>query len=172
MTAPLAGHPDPQRLRAFVQGRLAEIESTEIETHLSVCPVCAALLDRTVGLGDAFEACLRSASGPTFLLAPSPTSTAPSAEDAGTRIGLYRLLHKLGEGGMGTVWMAEQFAPVRRKVALKILRPGLDSEHVVTRFEAERQALALMDHPNIAKVLDAGTVEHVSNVPGGKGRAR
>jgi serine/threonine protein kinase len=73
------------------------------------------------------------------------------------RIGPYKLLEKLGEGGMGTVWVAEQTAPVRRRVALKVIKPGMDSEQVLRRFEAERQALALMDHPNIATVLDAGT---------------
>jgi serine/threonine protein kinase/Tfp pilus assembly protein PilF len=77
-------------------------------------------------------------------------------EGPGTRIGPYKLLQQLGEGGMGTVFMAEQTQPVRRKVALKVIKPGMDSHQVIARFEAERQALALMDHPNIAKVLDAG----------------
>jgi serine/threonine protein kinase/Flp pilus assembly protein TadD len=72
--------------------------------------------------------------------------------------GRYKLLQQIGEGGMGTVFMAEQTHPVQRKVALKIIKPGMDSRQVIARFEAERQALALMDHPNIAKVLDAGTV--------------
>jgi non-specific serine/threonine protein kinase/serine/threonine-protein kinase len=76
---------------------------------------------------------------------------------AGTMIGPYKLLQLLGEGGMGAVWMAEQEQPVRRLVAIKAIKPGLDSAQVMARFEAERQALALMDHPNIAKVLDAGT---------------
>jgi eukaryotic-like serine/threonine-protein kinase len=82
------------------------------------------------------------------------------AERSGTHIGPYKLLQKLGEGGMGTVWMAEQTEPVRRTVALKVIKPGMDSGQVLARFEAERQALALMDHPNIARVLDAGTTEH------------
>jgi serine/threonine protein kinase len=69
----------------------------------------------------------------------------------------YKLLEQLGEGGMGVVWMADQVEPVRRRVALKIIKHGMDSGQVVARFEAERQALALMEHPNIAKVLDAGT---------------
>lgn len=75
----------------------------------------------------------------------------------GTKIGPYKLLEEIGRGGMGVVYMAEQTEPVRRKVALKIVIPGLDSAQVLARFEAERQALALMDHPNIARVLDAGT---------------
>jgi serine/threonine protein kinase len=87
-----------------------------------------------------------------------PTSR-PIAEGPGTRIGPYTLVEKIGEGGMGFVYMAEQETPVRRKVALKIIKPGMDTEQVVARFEAERQALALMDHPNIAKVLDAGATE-------------
>ncbi len=77
-------------------------------------------------------------------------------EKAGERIGPYKLLQKIGEGGMGTVWMAEQEQPVRRRVALKIIKPGMDSAQIIARFEAERQALAMMDHLNIAKVLDAG----------------
>jgi serine/threonine protein kinase len=78
-------------------------------------------------------------------------------DHAGARIGPYKLLEQIGEGGMGVVFMAEQEAPVQRKVAVKIIRPGMDNRQVIARFEAERQALALMDHPNIAKVLDAGT---------------
>jgi serine/threonine protein kinase/Tfp pilus assembly protein PilF len=83
---------------------------------------------------------------------------APLMERPGTVIGPYKLLQQIGEGGMGTVFMAEQTHPVQRKVALKIIKPGMDSRQVIARFEAERQALALMDHPNIAKVLDAGTI--------------
>jgi len=75
------------------------------------------------------------------------------------RIGPYKLLQQIGEGGMGVVYMAEQTHPVQRRVALKLIRPGLDNRQVIARFEAERQALALMDHPNIAKVLDAGTTD-------------
>jgi WD40 repeat protein len=81
----------------------------------------------------------------------------PSGEGPGTRLGRYKLLQQIGEGGMGVVYMAEQQEPVRRPVAVKILKAGLDFAQVVARFEAERQALALMDHPNIAKVLDGGT---------------
>ena len=81
----------------------------------------------------------------------------PIAERPGTVIGRYKLLEEIGEGGMGVVYMAEQQEPVRRKVALKIIKPGMDTREVIARFEAERQALALMDHPNIAKVLDGGS---------------
>jgi serine/threonine protein kinase len=83
--------------------------------------------------------------------------SATPAEDVGSRIGPYKLLQQIGEGGMGVVFMAEQQEPVRRMVALKLIKAGLDTAQVVARFEAERQALALMDHPNIAKVLDADT---------------
>ncbi len=77
-------------------------------------------------------------------------------EEAGERIGHYKLLQEIGRGGFGTVWMAEQEQPVRRRVALKIIKLGMDTEEVIARFEQERQALAMMDHPNIAKVFDAG----------------
>jgi serine/threonine protein kinase/tetratricopeptide (TPR) repeat protein len=83
-----------------------------------------------------------------------------AAEKVGMVVaGRYKLLEQIGEGGMGTVWVAEQTQPVRRKVALKLIKAGMDSKSVLARFEAERQALALMDHPNIAKVLDGGTTE-------------
>src|SRR5262249_25515899 len=83
----------------------------------------------------------------------------PPTEQHGTLIGAYKLLEPIGEGGMGLVFMAEQTQPVRRKVALKVLKPGMDTRQVVARFEAERQALALMEHPNIAKVFDGGATE-------------
>ena len=80
----------------------------------------------------------------------------PIEESAGTVVGPYKLLERIGEGGFGVVYMAEQQAPVRRRVALKIIKPGMDTRQVIARFEAERQALAMMDHPNIARALDAG----------------
>jgi serine/threonine protein kinase len=81
---------------------------------------------------------------------------APMAETAGTKIGPYKLMEQIGAGGFGLVFVAEQTEPVRRKVALKVIKPGMDSSQVIARFEAERQALAIMDHPNIAKVFDGG----------------
>src|SRR5262249_23797376 len=86
-------------------------------------------------------------------------AVAAGMEQAGTSIGRYKLLEQLGEGGFGIVWAAEQREPVKRRVALKIIKLGMDTRQVIARFEAERQALALMDHPNIAKVLDAGSRE-------------
>src|SRR5436190_7438133 len=83
----------------------------------------------------------------------------PPAERPGTMIGRFKLLEQIGEGGMGVVWMAEQTQPVQRRVALKVIKPGMDSKQVVARFEAERQALAMMDHVNIARVCDGGATE-------------
>jgi serine/threonine protein kinase/formylglycine-generating enzyme required for sulfatase activity len=131
----------------------------------------AALLDDACGndgaLRDEVEALLKAhdeARG--FLEAPTSggaetavTTASPPREGRGTVIGRYKLLERLGEGGFGAVWMAEQKSPVRRRVALKIIKLGMDTEQVIARFEAERQALAMMDHPNIAKVFDAGTTE-------------
>src|SRR5437667_12185981 len=80
-------------------------------------------------------------------------------EKPGTVIGRYKLLEKVGEGGFGAVYVAEQREPMKRRVALKIIKLGMDTKQVIARFEAERQALALMDHPNIAKVLEAGATD-------------
>src|SRR5262245_562576 len=97
----------------------------------------------------------------TFLEAPAaglPT-VLPDDTAVGTTIGPYKLLQQIGEGGMGTVYMAEQLRPVQRRVALKIIKPGMDTRQVIARFDAERQALAVMDHPNIAKVFDDGATD-------------
>ncbi|HEY3913491.1 MAG TPA: protein kinase [Verrucomicrobiae bacterium] len=102
---------------------------------------------------------------PTFAEGLKPDSSGTihlsgiPTEKAGDRIGRYKLLQQIGEGGCGVVYMAEQEEPVRRRVALKVIKLGMDTKSVIARFEAERQALALMDHPNIAKVLDAGATE-------------
>jgi serine/threonine protein kinase len=88
-----------------------------------------------------------------------PTVTAFPDSGAPRRIGPYRIFQKIGEGGMGTVYEAEQEEPVRRRVALKVIKTGMDTRQVVARFEAERQALAMMSHPNIARVFDAGETE-------------
>src|SRR5262249_15916238 len=82
-----------------------------------------------------------------------------AGEVVGQKIGHYKILENVGEGGCGVVYVAEQTEPVRRRVALKVIKLGMDTKQVVARFEAERQALAIMDHPNIAKVLDAGATE-------------
>src|SRR6185295_12388310 len=109
------------------------------------------------------EALLRDADGAKDFfgaddILPGMVAT-PLTEVPGTVIGRYKLLQKIGEGGMGVVYMTEQREPVVRKVALKIIKLGMDTPQVVARFETERQALALMDHSNIAKVLDGGATE-------------
>jgi serine/threonine protein kinase/Flp pilus assembly protein TadD len=124
----------------------------------------AAFLDRACGenhaLRNEVEALLRAHQRSGDLLdlpEQQPVTTdVPSHERPGTMLGPYKLLEQIGEGGMGTVWMAEQTEPIRRRVAIKVVKAGMDSRQVLARFEAERQALALMEHPNIAKVLDAG----------------
>jgi serine/threonine protein kinase/tetratricopeptide (TPR) repeat protein len=129
----------------------------------------AAYLDRACGGDHAMrarvEALLRAhEQAGSFLQAPPvagpPTLDTPRApEGPGTVIGPYKLLQPIGEGGMGTVYMAEQTAPVKRRVALKVIKAGMDTRQVLARFDAERQALALMDHPHIARVLDAGATD-------------
>src|SRR5262245_12881926 len=124
-----------------------------------------AFLDRACGgdleLRHAVEALLRGHEQANSLLDdPSPATAADrNAAEPGAVIGPYKLIEPIGEGGMGTVWLAEQSQPVQRRVALKVVKPGMDSKQVIARFEAERQALAMMDHPNIARVLDADTTE-------------
>jgi serine/threonine protein kinase/tetratricopeptide (TPR) repeat protein len=108
-----------------------------------------------VGGGEGFEAC-PSDSETTIEYMPDPPGV---PEGPGSRIGPYKLLQKIGEGGMGAVYLAVQETPVQRRVAIKIIKPGLDTEQFTARFDAERQTLALMDHPNIAKVLDAGATD-------------
>jgi len=109
------------------------------------------------------EALLRAHEAAEGFLPEQPNGQAtvlvPITEKPGDRIGRYKLLQQIGEGGFGAVYMAEQKEPVKRRVALKIIKLGMDTREVVARFEAERQALALMDHPNIAKVFDAGATE-------------
>src|SRR5262245_12086504 len=101
-----------------------------------------------------------SAEAPTVAPGAAAAATVLGArEGPGSRIGPYRVLQVLGEGGFGSVFVAEQERPVRRQVALKIIKLGMDTKQVIARFEQERQALALMDHPHIAKVLDAGATE-------------
>jgi WD40 repeat protein/serine/threonine protein kinase/Flp pilus assembly protein TadD len=126
----------------------------------------AAFLDRACagdpGLRRSVESLLSAYGAGQFLEAPAaaPALTVDDpavAERPGSVLGPYKLLEQIGEGGFGVVFMAEQIQPVRRKVALKVLKPGMDSRQVIARFEAERQALALMDHPHIAQVFDGGT---------------
>jgi serine/threonine protein kinase/tetratricopeptide (TPR) repeat protein len=127
-----------------------------------------AALDRLSGGGGALRARVERLLGATA----ATETTMP--EEVGSAIGPYRLLHRIGQGGFGEVWLAEQREPIARRVALKLIKPGMDSRAIIARFEQERQALALMDHPNIASVHDAGTtpagrpyfvMEHVKGTP-------
>jgi serine/threonine protein kinase/WD40 repeat protein len=138
-----------------------QIESPQARADYlkQVCGDDQALFDRVATLLRAQE------EAPSFLEAPPPgigaTVDVPTpSEKPGTVIGPYKLLQQIGEGGMGTVFMAEQTQPVQRKVALKLIKPGMDSRQVIARFEAERQALAMMDHVNIARVFDGGATEN------------
>ena len=114
------------------------------------CPKCGAEF-----VGRQCPRCLLAAAMDSAALSHSEAIPAPR-ELLGSMIGHYKLLEEIGEGGFGIVYLAQQTAPVKRRVALKIIKPGMDTREVVTRFEAERQALALMDHPNIARVFDGG----------------
>jgi hypothetical protein len=125
------------------------------------CAGDAALRVRVERLLSAHESAQTFFAGCGPVLAPAPAGDAGAAavrpdEELGRHIGPYKLLQKIGEGGCGAVYLAEQDRPVRRRVALKIIKLGMDTHSVIARFEAERQALAMMDHPNIARVLDAG----------------
>ena len=135
--------PDPDRRREYVREACGgdEIRIAHVEALLAAADGPDSLLDRPAAA------------------TPAATIDQPTAESPGTVIGPYKLLQQIGEGGMGIVYMAEQTEPVRRRVALKIIKPGMDSRQVIARFEAERQALAMMDHQNIARVLDAGTTD-------------
>ncbi|HEY3393501.1 MAG TPA: serine/threonine-protein kinase, partial [Lacipirellulaceae bacterium] len=133
----------PDERRAFVASQCAGDDRLRAEVD--------ELLQHEHSLGSFLEA-------PAF--EPSPTADQRLInERPGQQIGPYKLLQQIGEGGMGVVFMAEQTEPIHRTVALKIIKPGMDTRQVIARFEAERQAVAMMDHPNIAKVLDAGTTD-------------
>jgi eukaryotic-like serine/threonine-protein kinase len=130
----------------------------------------AGYLERACGrdakLRQKVEALLQTHDQVGDFLEQSPQKTAientpeiPPSEKPGDRVGRYKLLEQIGEGGCGVVFMAEQEEPVRRRVAIKMIKPGMDSKNVIARFESERQALALMDHPNIARVFDAGATK-------------
>ena len=143
--------------KAIFLAALEQVTAPEREAYLQgACEGDPGLLKRMKVLLSVHQ----QSQGPLDIPSPgvgtAPTLDEPITERPGTIIGPYKLLEQIGEGGFGVVFMAEQTQPVRRKVALKVLKPGMDSRQVVARFEAERQALALMDHPNIAKVHDGG----------------
>ncbi len=142
-------------------GKALELEPAARAAYLDeACAGDPRLRARIDGLVDAHGRAGGFLESPAPTPLPDPTADPPPvAERPGSVIGPYRLMEQVGEGGMGLVFVAEQHRPVRRKVALKVIKPGMDTRQVVARFEAERQALALMDHPNIAKVLDCGETE-------------
>jgi len=159
-------------LHRFHAGEMSEAEEASVRNHLDQCSDCrmrddalmaehAGMVRRLKQLDDVDVEASR----------PAETDLSPIA---GEQIGPYKLLEKLGEGGFGVVYLAEQQEPVLRRVALKIIKIGMDTRRVIARFEAERQALAMMDHPNVARVLDAGAtdrgrpyfvMEHVAGIP-------
>src|SRR6202453_3391697 len=127
-----------------------------VEVLLRAYDKAGAFLERPRPPANAASAPVEPPSAPPI---PTMRVIVPPDEKLGERIGRYKVLQQIGEGGCGVVYMAVQEEPVRRRVALKVIKLGMDTKQVIARFEAERQALALMDHPNIAKVLDAGTTE-------------
>ncbi len=139
----------------------------EVARHKNAPGARPAYLDQAcrddLELRDRVERLLASHEGagsflePPVLQSDAMADSIPDAEYPGCLVGRYKLLERIGEGGFGDVYMAEQQEPVRREVAVKVIKLGMDTRQVIARFEAERQALALMDHPNIAKVFDAGT---------------
>src|ERR1041385_5110208 len=163
-----AMNPDPQREAALFQAA-AQLSGAARATFLDgACHGNPALRQRLEALLAADE----QSDGVLAEAAPAAKATMkldlPDAPDeaVGQKIGRYKILERVGEGGCGGVYVAEQTEPVRRRVALKVIKLGMDTKQVVARFEAERQALAMMDHPNIAKVLDAGSTEQRSEVTG------
>jgi len=147
--------------------KLDEEAIYHVARGIGVPEVRAAYLQQVCGddpaLRDRLEALLRVCEQEASFLEFSPRDATVDAPDPierpGTQIGPYKLMEQIGEGGMGVVYVAEQSHPVHRKVALKVIKPGMDSKQVIARFEAERQALAMMDHPNIAKIFDGGVTE-------------
>ncbi len=149
---------DLQKARELFLHAVGKLPSEQWESYLAVA------CDGDADLARQVEILLQvHRDAGSFLDAPAfgldATVHYPISERPGTTIGPYKLLQQIGEGGMGVVFMAEQTEPIQRTVALKIIKPGMDTRQVIARFEAERQALAMMDHPNIARVLDAGTTD-------------
>lgn len=134
---------------------LAAVDKPAVERDAFIESACAGDVEKLRRVRELLAAHVGSL-GPLDNRVDVTVEFSSSGDGPGTIIGKYKVVQEIGEGGMGTVYMAQQLEPVKRLVALKITKPGMDSRRVIARFEAERQALALMDHPNIAKVLDAG----------------
>jgi eukaryotic-like serine/threonine-protein kinase len=137
--------PDRHELESLLDNHLTDTDRERLELHVEQCGACQQVLEFLTATTD---------SGLTH-----ERVVTPPVEGPGTQFGPYKLVEKIGEGGMGAVYRAAQEKPVRRQVAIKIIKPGMDCDQICTRFNAERQALALMDHPGIAKVLDAGSTD-------------
>jgi serine/threonine protein kinase/tetratricopeptide (TPR) repeat protein len=159
---------EPQEARAKdIFLKAVEIGSTPLRSAFleEACIGDSELRSRVDALIEAHERPESLLDRAVFGVGPEPgdwattEDTTPFEEGPGTIIGSYKLLEQIGEGGMGVVFMADQSQPVRRRVALKVIKPGMDTRQVIARFEAERQALALMDHPNIARIFDGGVTE-------------
>src|SRR5882672_7867088 len=156
--------PPPQEREAALFALALEKPVAERAAFLqAVCGADGALRQRLeilLAAHDLPDESLGDDAGPPTVKATMKLEIAeePADEAVGQTLGRYKLLEKVGEGGCGVVYVAEQTQPVRRRVALKVIKLGMETKQVVARFEAERQALAMMDHPNIAKVLDAGTI--------------
>ncbi|HWY77097.1 MAG TPA: serine/threonine-protein kinase, partial [Verrucomicrobiae bacterium] len=147
--------PDPESIKEILSQALLKKRSAEREQYL------AAACEGQPELRQQVESLLEAHEQAGAFLGQTVQLTASKfvVETTGSMIGRYKVLQQIGEGGCGVVYMAEQQEPVRRRVALKVIKLGMDTRQVIARFEAERQALALMDHPNIAKVFDAGATE-------------
>jgi eukaryotic-like serine/threonine-protein kinase len=153
----MSGAPD-QDIATFTEA--LRLPPEERDRYLSeACKGDAEFRRRVEALLQAYEQAGDFLGRPAAGMPAKAAQAVPAGEKAGDRIGHYKLLQQIGEGGCGVVYLADQEEPVRRRVALKIIKPGMDTKNVIARFEAERQALALMNHPNIAKVFDAGATE-------------
>src|SRR3954447_20893504 len=148
--------PNPTEQEVFNQAVLLGMPQARAAYLAVACGADLPLRERVEALLFAADHAGRFLEEPPAALNPNADSSWPMSEKPGERVGRCQLLEQIGEGGCGVVYMAEQLEPVRRHVALKVIKLGMDTKSVIARFEAERQALALMDHPNIARVFDAG----------------
>jgi serine/threonine protein kinase len=158
---PEADETSPSREESVFDAALALAAEQRTAYLDQACGQDAALRQRVLNLLAAYGQSIGFLEAASAASGPAGTMkvTVPPSEKAGDIIGRYKIREKLGEGGCGVVYVAEQTEPVRRRVALKVIKLGMDTRSVIARFEAERQALAMMDHPNIARVLDAGTTD-------------
>src|SRR3954447_14614771 len=148
--------PNPTEQEVFNQAVLLGMPQARAAYLAVACGTDLPLREGLEALVFAADHAGRFLEEPPAAVNPKAESSWPMSKKPGERVGRYQLLEQIGKGGCGVVYMAEQLEPVRRHVALKVIKLGMDTKSVIARFEAERQALALMDHPNIARVFDAG----------------